>query len=143
MVPSQRVAVGGENPKGGGQIVEEGPGGHGDAIEDGSFDRPFGIEQVDQKVEDQNLDKKREEGSGIVVQRLSPVGWPVMESPKGIEEIIGAATENPGKGGGHGDNGVVGGMPTEMVVADGEEEPNEEGIEEGSEGANDPKTDDA
>jgi hypothetical protein len=37
------VATGGENPEGGGQIVEEGTGGNGDTVEDGCFEGAGGI----------------------------------------------------------------------------------------------------
>jgi len=41
------MSAGGKNPKGSGQIIQEGPGGDSDSIEDGGFDRSLRDEEVD------------------------------------------------------------------------------------------------
>ena len=44
----QGMSAGGKNPKGSGQIVQEGPGGDRDSIEDGGFDGTFRDDEVDE-----------------------------------------------------------------------------------------------
>ena len=137
------MTVGREDPEGGGQIVEEGAGGDGDAVEDGGLNGAFRDDEIDEEVENENLDDEGEQGGGVVVEGLAPVGRPVMEGPESVEEEVGPAAEEPGEGGHAGDDGVVGGMPAEVVVAEGEKKPDEEGVEEGAEGADAAEANDA
>ena len=58
----QRVTVGREDPEGGGEVVEECAGGHGDAVEDRGLNGAFRDEEIDEEVENENLDDEGEQG---------------------------------------------------------------------------------
>ena len=126
---SEGVSVGGKNPKGSGQIVQEGPGGDRDSIEDGGFDGTLRDNQVNKQIQDEQLDGKRKECGGVIVEGLAQVRGPVVKGPPSVEEVIGAATDDPRKGSHAGDHVVVGGMPAKVVVTEGKEEPDEKGVE--------------
>ena len=55
---SEGVSAGGKNPKGSGQIVQEGPGGDRDSIQDGGFDGTFRDDEVDEQIQDEQLHGK-------------------------------------------------------------------------------------
>ena len=125
---SPRVATGGENPEGGGQVVEESSGGDSHTIEDGSFERAGAVQEKDQQVQDEDLDSKTKQGGGVVVEGLAPVGRPVVEGPEGVEKVVGPTAEDPGESRGGCDDGVVPRMPAEVVVAQRKNHPDYQGV---------------
>ena len=62
------MAVGGEDPEGGGQVVEEGAGGDGHTVENGGFDGSLSDNQVHEEIQNQDLDGKGQQGGGVVVK---------------------------------------------------------------------------
>jgi len=139
----QGVAVGRKDPEGGGEVVDQGTGGDGDTVEEGGFDRAFRHDEVDEQVDDEDLKGERKKGHGVVVESLPPVGRPVMESPKCVEQVVDAADDPPGQGGSPRHHLVIRGMPTEVVVAKGEKKPDEQGVQDCPRGPHASKTDDA
>ena len=109
------VSAGGKNPEGGGQVVEKGPGGDRDAVENSGFDGTFRDDEVDEQIQNEQLDGERKECGGVVVEGLAKVRGPVVKGPPGVEEVVGAAADDPGKCGHAGDHGVIGRMPAKMV----------------------------
>jgi hypothetical protein len=77
------------------------------------------------------------------VEGLAQVRGPVVKGPPSVQEVVGAAADDPRKGGHAGDHVVVGGMPAKVVVTDGKKEPDQEGVEESARGAHGPEADDA
>ena len=140
---SEGVSVGGKNPKGSGQIVQESPGGDRDSIEDGRFNGTFRDNQVNQQIQDEQLDGKRKECGGVIVEGLAQVGGPVVKGPPSVQKVIGAAADDPGEGSHAGDHGVISRMPAKVVVAERKKNPDEPRIQKGARGADDSETDDA
>jgi len=136
------MTVGGEDPEGGGDVVEESAGGNGHTVQDGGFNWSLGYEQIYEEIQNQDLGAEGNQGGGVVMKGLPPVGRPVVEGPEGIEEVIGATANDPGEGGGSGYNGVIGRMPAEVIIADRKKEPDKEGIEQGSQGPHRPESGD-
>ena len=77
------------------------------------------------------------------MEGLAQVRGPVVKGPPSVEEVVGAAADDPGKCGHAGDHGVIGRMPAKMVVTKGKKNPDDPGVEKGAGGSNDSKTDDA
>ena len=115
----QGVSTGGKNPEGGGQIIEKGSSGDGNPVENGGFDGAFRHDEVDEQIQDEHLNGKRKECGGVVVESLAPMRGPVVKGPPGVEEVVGAAADDPREGGHAGDHGMVGGMPPKVVVTEG------------------------
>ena len=67
----QGMSAGGKNPKRSGQIVEKGPGGDRDPVEDGGFNGALRDDEVDEQIQDEQLDGKRKERGGVVMEGLA------------------------------------------------------------------------
>ena len=130
-----------ENPEGSREVIQQGGGGNGHSVQRSRFDGSLGIHEEDQQIEDENLNHKREEGGGVVVESLPPVGWPVMKGPESIQKIVCAAKQDPGKSGRAGGHPVVSGVPAKVIVTQGKDCPNQEGIENRAGGSHHSKPD--
>ena len=89
------------------------------------------------------MEKEGKGGGEVVLAEEFPRRGPNLEGPGGIEEIVDPATNDPGEKSGASGGAVASGVERKPRTPEGEEKPDDEGIEEGTHPANQAKAEDA
>ena len=82
------------------------------------------------------MEKEGKCGGEVVLAEEFPRRGPNLEGPGGIEEIVDPATNDPGEKSGASGGAVASGVERKPRTPEGEEKPDDEGIEEGAHPAN-------
>ena len=89
------------------------------------------------------MENKGKSCGEVVLSEEFPRRGPNLEGPGGIEEIVDPATNGPGEKSGTSGGAVASGVERKPRTPEGEEKPNDESIEEGTQSADEAEAEDA
>ena len=89
------------------------------------------------------MEKEGKGGGEVVLAEEFPRRGPNLEGPSGIEEVVNPATNNPREEGSASGGAVAPRVKRKPRIPEGEEEPDDESIEEGTHPANEAEAEDA